>query len=171
MNWPIMIVGMLGSFLLIFFLAQGFGLDPNALPQAMVGDEAPAFSLVTLDDQPVSLEELKGAPVVLNFWASWCKPCLVEHPALMETATLYKPKGVAFLGILYGDSAPKARRFIAQYGSVYPTLLDPTQRSAIDYGVAGVPETYVLDANGLIVEKITGPIYPNVLRSILDGLL
>ena len=166
-----MIVGMLGSFLLIFFLARGFGLDPNALPEAMVGDEAPVFSLNTLDGQPVSLTDLKGAPVVLNFWASWCKPCLAEHPALMDIAGVYKARGVAFLGILYGDSHMKARQFISKYGSAYPTLLDPTQRSAIDYGVAGVPETYVLDANGFIVKKITGPIQPGTLQLILDGLL
>lgn len=174
MNWKVMGLGLLLCIPLIWVLAQGFSYDPRALPEALTGEEAPSFQLQSLEGYTVSLDDLKGAPVVLNFWASWCQPCLQEHPELMALAKRYKAKGVTFLGILYGgDSKADAEIFIRKHGASFPSLLDPTQRTSIDYGVSGVPETYILDSNGIIVRKITGPINPYVLEmsQILDGLL
>ena len=92
-------------------------------------------------------------------------------PIYLEIATEYKSKGVVFLGVLYGDTQPKGEIFLKKHGSAYPTLLDPTQRTSIDYGVAGVPETYVIDGTGNIIHKFTGPIDPVILRGLLDEVL
>jgi cytochrome c biogenesis protein CcmG, thiol:disulfide interchange protein DsbE len=173
MNWRVMGLGLLLSVPLIWVLAQGFRYDPRALPEALVGQEAPDFVLTSLDGYEVSLSDISGGPVVINFWASWCKPCLQEHAELSGLAEKYKAKGVVFLGVLYGDTEQDAKNFVRQHGASFPSLMDPTQRTCIDYGVSGVPETYILNNDGLIVRKITGPINPHVLEieSILDGML
>ena len=171
MNWKIMGVGMALSLPAIYFLARGFDYDPRALPDKLTGTNAPDFVLSSLEGHSVRLSELKGSPVVLNFWASWCQPCLIEHPALLDLAERYKSKGVVFLGVLYGDEADNAERFVKQHGSAYPTLNDSTQSTSIDYGVAGVPETFVIDKDGVVIHKFTGPIDPVMLASILEGLL
>ena len=173
MNWKVMSMGLLLCIPLIWVLAQGFSYDPRALPEALTGEKAPAFQLQSLEGYTISLKDIEGAPVVINFWASWCQPCLQEHSELMALAKRYKAKGVTFLGVLYGDTEEDAKKFVRKHGSSFPSLLDPTQRTSIDYGVSGVPETYILDANGIIVKKITGPINPYVLEisQILDGML
>lgn len=173
MNWKVMTTGLLLCIPLIWVLAQGFRYDPNALPEALTGEPAPSFKLTSLDGYEISYEDIKGTPVVINFWASWCQPCLQEHSELMGLAKRYKSKGVTFLGVLYGDTEADAKRFVQQHGAAFPSLLDPTQRTSIDYGVSGVPETYIIDANGIIVRKIAGPINPYVLEinQLLDGML
>ena len=173
MTWKVMGIGLLLCIPLIWFLAQGFRYDPRALPEALTGEKAPDFQLESLEGYAISLKDIEGAPVVINFWASWCQPCLQEHSELMGLAKRYKSKGVTFLGILYGDTKEDAKRFVQKHGAVFPSLMDPTQRTSIDYGVSGVPETYILDADGIIVRKITGPLNPYVLEvsQILDGML
>ena len=171
MNWKIMSIGLLFCVPLIFVLAKGFNYDPRALPEELTGELAPSFALETLEGYPVSLSDLKGSVVVLNFWATWCVPCLQEHKDLLATAEEFKPKGVAFLGILYGDTKVKAEAYIKKHGSAYPTLLDEAQRTNIDYGVAGVPETFVIDREGRIVRKYTGPVRQVELSAFLNSLL
>lgn len=171
MNWKVLGGGLALALPLFWVLAQGFRFDPRALPDALTGDPAPAFSLQSLDGYAVSLADLRGDPVVINFWASWCIPCAQEHPYLVRLAQKYKEQGVVFLGVLYSDTEPKARTFLKKHGTSYPTLLDPDQRTAIDYGVAGVPETYVLNKQGEIVKKFTGPMNPQSLSALLDSLL
>lgn len=170
MNWKVLGLGAALVTPLVWVLAQGFGRDPHALPDVMSGKQAPPFSLVTLDGDPVSLEALRGQPVVLNFWATWCGPCAQEHPYLLSAADAWKARGVVFLGVLYGDEPEKARAFLEKRGQAYPTLVDPDQHTAIDYGVAGVPETYFLDREGRIAYKATGPVTPDLVRSILERL-
>lgn len=171
MNWKILAAGALVVVPLVWVLAEGFGRDPRALPSVLEGTEAPGFSLTTLEGEVVSLDSLRGSPVVLNFWATWCVPCLQEHPVLLQGASRYKGRGVVFLGLLYGDEPEKATAYLEKHGAAYPTLLDPGQRTAIDYGVGGVPETFFLDREGRIVRKVSGPLSPDVLFGTLEALL
>jgi cytochrome c biogenesis protein CcmG, thiol:disulfide interchange protein DsbE len=171
MNWKVMAVGLLLSVPLLFVLAKGFSYDPRALPEELTGKMAPTFTLKSLEGYEISLEDTKGGPVVINFWATWCVPCVQEHKQLLDAAKAYKPKGVAFLGILYGDTAEKALQFTSQHGSAYPTLIDDAQRTNIDYGVAGVPETYILDKEGIIIKKFSGPVLKADLDAVLKELL
>ncbi len=171
MNWKVMLIGLLLSVPLLFVLARGFAYDPRALPEELVGQPAPDFTLESLDGYKVSLQDTRGSLVVINFWATWCIPCVQEHQQLIEAANTYKSKGVAFLGILYGDTAEKAREFNVKHGSAYPTLIDDSQRTNIDYGVAGVPETYIIDRDGTIIKKFTGPVFKAELDAVLKELL
>lgn len=171
MNWKIMSVGLLLFVPLIFVLAKGFNFDPRALPEELTGEQAPAFSLLSLEGYEIALKDTKGSPVVINFWATWCQPCLLEHEHLQRAAEEYKPKGVTFLGVLYGDTAEKARLFLKRKSSSYPTLIDEAQRTNIDYGVSGVPETFVIDKDGKIVKKFSGPILKSDLDAVLGPLL
>lgn len=171
MNWKILAAGGLVVLPFLWVLNRGFDYDPRALPNALEGKEAPGFSLSTLEGEPVSLAGLKGSPVVLNFWASWCVPCLQEHPILLEAARRYEGRGVVFLGVLYGDEPKNGLDFLAKHGMAFPTLVDPAQRTAIDYGVAGVPETFIIGRDGQIVKKVVGPVNPDELVNTLEALL
>lgn len=171
MNWKILVGGVAVAIPLVWVLASGFGTDPRGVSDALEGREAPAFTLPTIDGGEVSSKSLEGHPVVLNFWATWCGPCATEHPALLALARRYRPKGVTFLGVLYNDDAEKAISYLAKHGQAYPNLLDPGQRVAIDFGVAGVPETFVIDAQGRIAKKYVGPIDPTGMAKLLDSLL
>ena len=155
----------------LFFLARGFDFDPRDLPDAVVGTQAPLFARPTLDGYELDLKTLKGAPVVINFWSTWCQPCKLEHAHLIAAANRYKSKGVAFVGVLYGDEAKNAERYLKKAGSAYPTIIDEVQSVPIDYGVSGVPETFVIDKQGVIIKKFKGPVTETDLSLILDPLL
>ena len=170
MNWRWFGFGLILIAPLFWWLTKGFSFDPRALPDEITGEKAPQFVLSSLEGYEVNLRDLEGGPVVINFWATWCQPCLLEHPHLQQVAAEYKSKGVNFLGILYGDTAQKARPFLKKYGSSYPTLIDEKQSVNIDYGVAGVPETFVINQKGVIVKKFAGPVSRDELKLVLDSL-
>jgi len=171
-NWKVLLAGALVVVPLVLVLALGFGKDPRALPVTMEHKPAPQFSLDAMDDEGhFDLSELRGQPVVLNFYASWCIPCAEEHPWLVQVSKSYIPKGVTFLGVLYNDEPAKGKGFLARYGKNYPTLIDSGGRVAIDYGVAGVPETYVIDRDGQIVKKFVGPVDPDEFLAVLEAVL
>ena len=171
MNWKILAVGAVIVVPLVAVLASGFGKDPRGVSNALEGRKAPDFTLLDLDGQPHRLSDEAGHPVVINYWATWCSPCRQEHPHLLKAAEVYGPRGVAFYGVLYGDEADKARDFLATHGQAFPTLVDEGDRTAIDYGVAGVPEPYVIDANGTIVRKFIGPVSFGELAALLEPML
>ena len=124
-----------------------------------VGSPAPAFTLARLDGRgSVSLASLRGHPVVLNFWASWCIPCKAEAPVLERDWLRYKSRGVVFVGIDYHDLASDARTFVTAHDLTFPMLEDGSGDVTGSYGISQVPETYVVDANGKIVAHIAGPI-------------
>ena len=100
-----------------------------------------------------------------------CQPCKVEHPVLMSAAESYGPNGVHFVAVLYQDDAAKARAFLNRSGSHWPTLEDPGGRTAIAYGVAGVPETFFIDQTGTIVRKVAGPVSQDIMVSTLEQML
>ncbi len=118
----------------------------------LIGQPAPPFTLISLDNTSLSLASLKGRPVVLNFWASWCVPCREEAPLFRElTERQTNASGLAVIGILFQEPVEQnALDFIREFALAYPNLRDPQARTAIDYGVAGIPETVFIDRQGVI---------------------
>ena len=171
MNWKVMGLGMFLTVPGLYFLARGFDFDPRDLPDAVVGEPAPAFTRKSLEGYDISIVELKGSPIVVNFWSTWCQPCKFEHKHLIAAAERYKSKGVIFLGVLYQDDPKLAKKYLQRAGSAYPTVVDPNQSIPIDYGVGGVPETFVIDKEGVIRKKFTGPVTEGEIIAVLDTLL
>ena len=142
-----------------FALALHSGRDPQLLPSVMIDKPAPDFALAGLDNGAgLKLDALKGQVVLVNFFASWCEPCRDEHAALMRLA---KDNSVALYGIAYKDKPEDTTRFLKQLGDPYRAIgLDQSGRTAIDFGVYGVPETYVIDKEGRIRLRHVGPLTP-----------
>jgi cytochrome c biogenesis protein CcmG, thiol:disulfide interchange protein DsbE len=142
---------------IVYIMAAGFGTDPHSVPFMLAGKPAPAFTIKRLDQEgQVSLSDFKGQPVVLNFWATWCGPCKMEQPVLDWAAERYKGKAV-FIGIVFEDTEQATRAFLKQTGAAYPQVYDPKSTVAVDYGVSGVPETYFINRQGIIVKKYINP--------------
>jgi cytochrome c biogenesis protein CcmG/thiol:disulfide interchange protein DsbE len=167
-NTTILLLGALLFAPLIVLLARSFGRDPRAVPSVLERRPAPAFDLVDLDGTRWSLASLKGTPVVLNFWSTWCGPCKQEHPLLLEAQARWP--NVRFLGVIYEDDPARAQAYLRTAGSAYPHLLDPSGKVAIEYGVAGVPESFVIDRDGTILHKQVGPFSPAALEAHLGPL-
>jgi cytochrome c biogenesis protein CcmG/thiol:disulfide interchange protein DsbE len=150
----------------------GIGLmhDPREIPSPLIGKPAPAFDLPQLGGAArYSEHELKGRRLLVNFFASWCAGCQVEHPLLVQLA---KEQGVEIIGMDYKDTAAAGSEWLARHGNPYRTVVADAQGTAgLDWGVYGVPETYVLDAQGTILFKQIGPITPEVWRDKLQPLL
>jgi cytochrome c biogenesis protein CcmG/thiol:disulfide interchange protein DsbE len=153
-----------------FVLALRPGYNPQLLPSAMINKEAPAFDLATLSGNgTLSRSELAGHPVVINFFASWCVPCREEHPLLMHLA---EQDHLPLYGIAYKDKAAVSAALLAQMGDPYRAVgLDQDGRVGLDFGVYGVPETYVLDASGHIRQRFVGPLTESQVRTQLLPLL
>lgn len=170
--------------LIVFWLIAGvFGYaltkpDPSKLPSVLIGKSAPRLALAALEGlhkdgtatPGLGIDDLaNGAPVVVNFWASWCAPCIAEHPLLVE---LVRQTGVRLVGINHKDAAANARRFLGRYGNPFTIVgVDANGRASIEWGVYGMPETFVLDGRGRIVYKHIGPISAETLqRDIIPAL-
>lgn len=136
-------------------------------PSALLGKEAPTFALQSLDGQTYDLAKLRGKPVVINFWASWCDPCHAEAPIYAQKSGELAGK-VQFLGILYNDQPQPARAFMERYGLKFPTLKDPNSGIAMKYGIGQVPVTYVLDRAGNVIYhqlgEVTEPEFSEALK-------
>lgn len=174
----------LTSISMVALLAFGLTRDPREIPSPLPGRPAPGFALAVLDTRDVGgpawsgagdtvrLAEHRGEVVVLNFWASWCIACRDEHPVLSRAALDYSERGVRFYGVVYDDTPDNARRWIAEMGGQsYPALLDPGSRTAIEYGLYGVPETFFIGRDGRVARKHVGPVTRAVLTEWLERLL
>jgi cytochrome c biogenesis protein CcmG/thiol:disulfide interchange protein DsbE len=140
------------------------GNDPQRIDSPLIGHPAPGFALKAVGTgETIDLTRFRGKPVVLNFWATWCRPCWDEHPTLTQNAQLLGEK-VQFLGVVFQDDEAKIQQFLRDRGWAYPTLIDQRGKTAIAYGVGGVPETFFLDARGNIVAKYTGPMSTSDLQ-------
>ncbi len=163
--WPASALPVLG------LLAYGLTRDPNIIASPLPGKLAPEFALETLEARPLSLADLRGQVVVLNFWASWCLACEAEHPYLVEAEHKYSDQDVQIVGVIYQDSRSNAERYIRKMGGSWPNLVDPGSRVAIDYGVYGVPETFFIGRDGIIAYKQIGPVDRRVLDTWILRLL
>ncbi|MGQ0585584.1 MAG: DsbE family thiol:disulfide interchange protein [Gammaproteobacteria bacterium] len=154
---------------LVVLFAVGLTRDPTKVPSPVIGKPAPAFDLPLLGGPgTLALAALKGQPVLVNFWASWCTPCLQEHPLLMELAR----GGVKIVGMNYKNEPDAASQWLARHGNPFAVIArDVDGRVGLDWGVYGVPETYVLDAQGTILHKHIGPLTREAWQTEVAGLL
>lgn len=164
--WPLALFLVLAG-----FLAFGLRLDPHEVPSPLIDKPAPAFRAALLADPGSALarDDLAGKPWVLNVWASWCAPCRDEHPLWVEFA---RRSPVAIYGLNYKDDRKAGLAWLQRLGNPYAqSLSDPDGRIGIDYGVYGVPETFVIDRAGVVRFKHVGPVTPEVLRDRIEPLL
>jgi cytochrome c biogenesis protein CcmG/thiol:disulfide interchange protein DsbE len=154
------------------FLAIGLTQDPSTLPSVLVGKPAPQFTLPPLDGRDghgLARSDLGGQPMLVNVFASWCVPCRIEHPVLERMA---ERDGVVIQGINYKDRPEDAKAWLAEMGDPYRNLgADRDGRVAIDWGVYGVPETYVIDKDGRVAYRHVGPVQPRDVEEKILPLL
>lgn len=156
---------------LVWFLARGLGLDPKSVPSPLIGKPAPGFSLTKLDnpEKTIRREDLLGKVWMLNVWASWCVACREEHPLLVEFS---RKKLLPVYGLNYKDDRAAGLRWLANFGNPYDaSLFDNDGRVGIDWGVYGVPETFIVDREGIIRFKQIGPLTPEVIRTQIEPLV
>ncbi len=148
-----------------------FGNREFMKPSPLVGSEAPEFTLNLFDGGQLKLSDLRGKAVLLNFWASWCAPCRDEAPALESSWKKYKDRDVVFIGVNVWDDKDMALRYVEKFGGGYVNGVDPKGEIAVEYGIAGVPETYFIDPSGKIVDKYTGILTEQSIDYFLERAL
>lgn len=132
---------------------------------------APMFLLPLIDGGVLDTEELRGKVVMVDFWSSWCPPCVQEAPVLAATYPLYADKGVEFVGVAIWDEESEVSKHVERFNVTYPNGIDAQGRVAISYGVRGIPEKFFLDREGRLVRKYVGPITAATLGSILEEIM
>ena len=156
---------------LLVVLAVGLKLDPRYVPSPLIDKPVPGFQLSALSEKNTQLDEsgLKGKPRLLNVWASWCSACRVEHPLLVSLA---RERGVEIIGLNYKDTREAGLAWLSEHGDPYQqSIFDPDGSLGLDLGVYGVPETFVVDANGVIRHKQVGPLTEEIWRGEIAPLL
>jgi cytochrome c biogenesis protein CcmG, thiol:disulfide interchange protein DsbE len=153
--------------------AAGFALYLRGASTSptVVGSAAPDFSLVDLDGNPVNLAELRGSPVIVNFWASWCGPCVEEFPLLREAVERNVDDGLVVLGIVYQDRSEAARAFMERNGGSWQALMDPDERVATAYKIFAPPETYFIGRDGRIVARHIGQFTAESLEAKVAAIM
>ncbi|MGH2753879.1 MAG: TlpA family protein disulfide reductase [Actinomycetota bacterium] len=152
--------------------AFGLSRDPSARPSALVGRQAPSFDLARLDSEGrISTRDLRGQIVVVNFWASWCTECIIEHPDLAAAWDRYRDAGVVFVGVAFEDDPSSSRGFMAERGGDWPIVEDPRAKTALAFGVYGIPETFFIDRSGEVVRRHAGPVTYDLMTEQIDEML
>jgi cytochrome c biogenesis protein CcmG/thiol:disulfide interchange protein DsbE len=159
---PLVLLALLG----VVLLARG----PVGSP-TRVGSPAPDFSLADLDGTPIHLSELRGRPVVVNFWASWCGPCVEEFPLLREAAVRHADDGLVVIGVVFDDRSELARDFMRRNGATWQAAMDPGGRVAAAYGILGPPETFFIDRDGRIAARQFGQFSASSLEEHLATII
>lgn len=169
MNARVLGIGVAVAVPLLGLLVANIGRNPQEIRSPLVGKPAPPATLVDLESGAVAtLSSFKGRPVVMNFFASWCVPCHQEHATLVDGAR--RATDVAFIGVVYDDEPARARAFVDKLGRAYPSYVDDGGRAAVAYGIYGVPETFFIDSNGVVIAKHVGPLTPDTLSSYIERL-
>ena len=184
MNWRRAAIATASAIPLVALFAYGMTRDPREIPSPLPGKPAPDFALEVIragDEQAadqaqpgdtIRSSDLRGQIVVLNFWASWCLACRDEHAVLSATAQTYAGRGVRFLGVLYNDRPASGIEWITQMGGQsYPAVKDFRSRTAIDFGLYGVPETFIIGPDGTVAYKHIGPVPSQVLTDQIERIL
>lgn len=152
-------------------LFKGSATESSSQPSSLIKEAAPNFTLALLDGKSFQLSDYKGKPVLINFFASWCLPCREEIPAIEKMVSVYKPKGVVFLGISTDDTEVNAKDFIKKYGVTYPVGLDKATTIQSSFGLFGIPTTYFIDKQGIVSYFHSGVVTEELLQNELDKLL
>ncbi len=177
MNRAVQILLVIGLIALFTLFLKGLGGDPRSIPTVLIGTTAPTFAGPDVESgKTISLDQYKGKVVLLNFWASWCYECKVEHKDILRLHEQFKDHpDFVMLGVNYQDELPNAQQYLKTYGSSFQHVRDIKGTLAIDYGVYGVPETFVIDKQGIIQHKWVGPIvgqvYTNLTEQVISPLL
>ncbi len=156
--------------LLFVGVRMNSGKDTSAIPSPLIGKPAPALALpeLPLPESRVAIDALRGRAYVLNVWGSWCVSCRVEHPVITELAG----SGVLVVGYNYKDTPEDASRWLAQYGNPFALVVqDADGQAALDWGIYGAPETFVIDAEGIVRFKHIGPLTPEIVQDKIRPLL
>jgi cytochrome c biogenesis protein CcmG/thiol:disulfide interchange protein DsbE len=157
--------------LLVVVLAQSEPAGDRLTDSPLVGEVAPAFTGRTLDGGTFDLDRQQGRWVVVNFFATWCAPCVQEHPELVSFARRHaEPGDAVVVSVAYDDDEQQLRRFFDEHGGEWPVVIEDPGSIALDYGVAGVPESYVIDPFGFVRAKVTGGVTSTGLDRLLDDL-
>lgn len=177
---PLIIFAIIGLVILSMLALLAFAVRQRGAPPLASGI-APNFTLTTFDGQIYRLDELRGKPVVLNFWASWCVPCRDEAPGLQKAWEMYRDQGLLVLGVDYVDTDADAKKFLEEFKQTYPTGPDVGTRISQTYHISGVPETYFIDRQGRLLQGIDedgrvkgnwiGPVPEQVLMERVQELL
>jgi cytochrome c biogenesis protein CcmG/thiol:disulfide interchange protein DsbE len=152
--WQIAIAGILLAFVILLAVR----LWQTKQTEHRAAGEAPPFTFTTFDGETISLDDLRGKGVVLNFWASWCDPCRDEADLLEQTWRAERDNGIVFIGLDYLDQEPSARAYLTEFDITYPNGPDLQSAAARRYGIKGVPETFFIDPEGKIVQTVVGPV-------------
>jgi len=171
-RWALLVSVIAAVALLSALFAFGLSRDPTVIRSGLLGRPAPDFALRTLEGSGlVHLSALRGQVVVINFWASWCAACREEHPSLLAAWERYRDQGVALVGIDFEDQKRPALDFMREMGGDWPVVEDPGGRTALNYGVYGVPETFFIGPDGVIRYKQIGPSSYELLSERIERLL
>lgn len=170
---PLAIVVIVGlTVLLGIVFGSRFGKDPRLVESPLIGEPLPNAELPYLEqDGTLRLSDLRGEVVVLNFWASWCVGCRLEHDDLLIASAKYRDQGVQFIGVNYQDERADAIAFLDELGRGYPSVIDVDSRLGVELGVYGIPETFFVDRDGILRAKISGESHVGALSAILDDIL
>lgn len=164
-------IPLLAAGVLVAFMAAGLTLKPREVPSPLIGKPAPGFTLPVLEQpgRTLSVQDMRGKVWLLNVWASWCVACRLEHPLVLDAS---RTGEVPIYGLNYKDAPADAQRWLDRFGNPYvASLSDREGLVGIDFGVYGVPETFVIDKQGVIRHKVIGPLTPDILRDTVMPLV
>lgn len=168
--WLLMSGALVATATWVVVAARALERDPTVVESPLIGKPAPALRLPAMGGGEVDLVASQGDIVVVNFWASWCVPCQEEAPELRRFAERWSGQGVRVVGVVYADDEAAAIRFRDRFGLTYPQALDPEGRAAIDFGVFGVPETFVIDRRGVVMAKLIGAVDARTLEAVVGSV-
>jgi cytochrome c biogenesis protein CcmG/thiol:disulfide interchange protein DsbE len=168
MRWRRLLITVLPILAIVGVLAYGFHRDPRYISSPLIGHQAPPFTLTLFDGKKLSLDDLRGKAVFINFWSSWCSPCRAEARQLEASWQRLKDRDLVFLGIDIQDTDQDATAFLKEFGVTYSNGRDPSAKIAIDYGVWGIPESFFIDPEGRITYKHVGALEPSLISAKLE---